>query len=83
MENATLEKNLAPIKIQVSKAESAANTLKIETAEDMVNAADILGKIKTVGKEITKRKEAITKPINEGLKSIRAFFAPIDAAISF
>ncbi len=78
MEKIALEKNLAPIKAQISKAETAAVALKIKTADDMAGAAEVLSKIKIVGKEIKNRKEAITKPINEGLKSIRAFFAPLE-----
>lgn len=78
MEKQDLTKELAPIKAQVSKAINAANALEIKTADQMVEATDILGKIKTVGKMIKQKKESITKPLNEALRNARAFFAPIE-----
>ena len=79
MENAKLTKELAPIKTQVSKIEQSATALTIKTADDLTQATEILGQIKQAGKQITEKKEAITKPLNEALKSARAFFAPIEA----
>ncbi len=78
MENATLTKELAPIKAQVSKAEQAATALQIKTADDMLSATELLGKIKIVGKLITEKKESIIKPLNLALKNARAFFIPIE-----
>jgi hypothetical protein len=72
------DKELSVIKTQISKAISTAKTLEIATPEDMPSAVDLLSKIKTVGKLITAKKEAITKPLNESLKQIRAFFAPFE-----
>lgn len=79
MENANdLMKQLEPIKATVSKAEIAANNLEIKTKEDLIPATELLGKIKSVGKIITDKKMGMTKPINEALKNIRAFFAPVE-----
>jgi hypothetical protein len=78
MENANLVKELVPIKAQVTKAEAAANSLQVKTADDLTAATELLGKIKTVGKLITGKKESITKPLNEALKNARAFFAPLE-----
>lgn len=80
MENAKLSQELAPIKAQISKAENAAAALTIKTADDLTTATELLGKIKTVGKMITSKKEAITKPLNEALRNARAFFAPLENA---
>src|SRR5574343_46772 len=78
MENANLTKELAPNKVQISKAEQAATALQIKTADDLTDATSLLGKIKSVGKMITDKKESITKPLNLALKNARAFFAPIE-----
>lgn len=78
MENANLTKELAPFKTTISKAETAATALQIKTVDDLTGATELLGKIKTVGKAITQKKESITKPVNEALKNVRAFFAPLE-----
>ena len=78
MENAKLSQELAPIKAQTTKAVSAATALQIKTTDDLTVATELLGKIKTVGKMITSKKESITKPLNEALKNARAFFAPLE-----
>lgn len=78
MENATLTKELLPIKAQVSKVEQSAIILQINTADDMVLATELLGKIKSVGKLITEKKRSIISPLNLALKNARAFFVPIE-----
>lgn len=72
-------KELSVVRTQVSKAASAAEELVIASDQDMQSATDILSKIKSVGRLITEKKEAITKPLNEALKNARALFAPIEA----
>jgi len=71
-------KELAVIKGQLSKAESKVNDIVIKSQEDYVQAIDVLGKMKELGKLIKNRKEAITKPMNEALKSARELFRPIE-----
>jgi hypothetical protein len=78
MESANLTKELAPFKATISKAETAATALQIKTVDDLTGATDLLGKIKTVGKAITQKKESITKPLNEALRNIRDFFRPVE-----
>jgi predicted phage tail protein len=78
MENANLTKELAPFKATISKAEAAATALQIKTVDELTGATELLGKIKTVGKAITQKKESITKPLNEALKNIRDFFRPVE-----
>lgn len=71
-------KELSLVKTQSTKALQAAENLKIDSPESFTEALDMGKKIKQVGKMITDRKEEITKPLNESLKSIRALFKPIE-----
>lgn len=71
-------KELVPIKSQVSKLEKQATEIQITTQEENESALNLKSKLKETGKEITKRKEAITKPLNEALKSARELFKPIE-----
>lgn len=70
------------VKGQASKALNAAEALMITTQEEMVTATDHLSKMKQVAKMIKERKEAITKPLNEALKSARDLFQPIEANLA-
>ncbi len=67
-------KEVAVVKQQATKALGAAMELVIKTSEDMSKATDLLSKIKTVGKMLKERKEAITKPLTEALNSARDLF---------
>lgn len=78
MENANLTKEITPIKASLSKAVSAAEALIIKSPEDMKAATSLLSNIKLLGKAITQAKEKITKPLNEGLRSARSFFKPVE-----
>jgi hypothetical protein len=71
-------KELSVVKTQVSKALQAAQALQITSQQELTAATDVLSKIKTVGKIIKEKKEAITRPMNEALKQARALFAPIE-----
>ncbi len=51
-----------------------ANEMQVKTYEQVMDAADLLLDVKTIGEKITERKEKITKPMNEALKSVRSFF---------
>lgn len=53
-----------------------AQDLQVNTFEQVMDAADVLYDVKRIGEQITERKEAITKPMNEALKSARALFKP-------
>jgi len=79
MENVKLSQELAPFVATISKAEAAATALTVKTADDLTGATELLGKIKTVGKAITAKKESMTKPLNEALRNIRDFFRPVEA----
>jgi len=78
METAKLSKELAPVKVQIAKVERAANAIKIKTADDMLIATELLGMIKTVGKEVRLKKESVTKPFNEALRNFRAIISPLE-----
>jgi hypothetical protein len=63
---------------QVAAIVEAARQTNVKTLEQVMDAADLLLDIKMIGDKITERKESITKPINEALKSTRSFFKPFE-----
>lgn len=71
-------KEIVTLKGQVTKLDNQANEIQITTPEENASAMELKAKLKDTGKQIKERKEAITKPINESLKSIRALFAPLE-----
>lgn len=70
--------NLTPVKRQVTTISNQAGELFIDSKESLAQATDILSKIKTASKDVKNRKEEITKPLNEALKSARSFFKPLE-----
>lgn len=72
------DKELVTLKTQVTKLDNQANEITITTPEENVLAIDLKAKLKDMGKQIKERKEAITKPLNDALKSTRELFAPIE-----
>ncbi len=75
------KKELAVIKTQSAKAYSTAEGLTIKSQKDLEEAKPVLQKIGQVKKLVKEKKEAITKPLNEGLKQVRALFSPIEEQI--
>lgn len=75
-------KELATLKGQVTKLESQATALIIETPEQYASAADLVAKLKETGSQIKNKKESITKPLNEALRNARSLFAPIEDAFA-
>ena len=72
------EKELSADKAQLTKASNYATSLQV-TDLDTYNAAMEEGKrIKEVLKKVETRREEITKPLNDALKSARALFKPIE-----
>lgn len=80
MENTS--KEIAPVKAKVNQALVAVRGLVIKSPEDFEQAVELGGKIKMVSKAVTQRKEAITKPLNEALKSARDLFRPLENDLS-
>jgi len=72
-------KELTPIKAQVSKLENQATSVVIESQEDYAQAIDIVGNLKETGSEIKRKKESITKPLNDALRSARELFKPLES----
>lgn len=71
-------KEVAVVKQQATKALTAAQGLEIASQADMEAATDHLSRMKKVGRMIKERKEAITKPLNDALKSARDLFRPVE-----
>lgn len=76
------QKELTPIKAQVTKSVNRANDVIIDSPESLASATDILKAIKDAGKVVKTRKEEITKPLNDALKSARDLFRPIEADLA-
>lgn len=77
MENTQIE----VVKTQVSKALQTVQSIVVTTKTEYENAVEIGGKLKKVFKMVTERKEEITKPMNEALKSARALFKPMEETL--
>lgn len=71
-------KELAPLKAQVSRLETQANAVMIETQEHYESTVDLISKLKETGNLIKIKKESITNPLNEALRNARELFAPIE-----
>lgn len=71
-------KEIATLKTQSTRAYNFATTLVITSDEEMLKAGDVRKNIKIVAKTVKERKEAITKPLNESLKSVRDLFRPVE-----
>ncbi len=69
------------VKTQVGKALATVQTLSVTTKEEYEQAVEVGGKLKKVFKMVTDRKEEITKPMNEALKSARALFKPLEETL--
>lgn len=72
------QKEMTVYKSQISKLENQANELTIANADENAIATELKAKLKEIGKRIKDRKEEITKPLNEALKSARQLFAPLE-----
>jgi hypothetical protein len=67
------------VKDQTNKALQAVESIIVDNDEKMLEAGDIRKRVKIVGKMIKEEKEKATKPLNESLKTIKGWFAPIEA----
>jgi len=73
-------KEIVTLKGQVTKLNNTANEITITSPEENGSAMELKSKLKDIGNQIKERKEAITKPLNDALKSTRALFAPLETA---
>ena len=76
MENA--ETAIAEYRPTASQLVEQAKSISVKTFEQAMDAADFLLDVKSLGERITARKEEITKPLNNSLKSARALFKPLE-----
>lgn len=74
MENTQIE----TVKEQVGRSLSTVLSLTVVTKEEYDIAVEVGGRLKKVSKMVTDRKEEITKPLNEALKSARSLFKPLE-----
>ncbi len=65
-------------KVEVAILVKKAEETKVVTFSDVMDMADILLDIKTIGQKITARKETMTRPMNDALKAARSFFKPFE-----
>ncbi len=75
-------KELTVVKQQVSKIIKSAESCVVTNEVEYKEASELFNLIKKIGKSVKARKEAITKPINESLKSVRELFKPIEVNCS-
>ena len=75
------ETELQIVKTQSTKALATAQEVKITSQEKFEEANLVKDKIVAARKLVKAKKEEITKPLNEGLKQVRALFAPIEETI--
>jgi hypothetical protein len=81
MENRNIEKELIPIKTELTRVGSYASTLTIKNEEQLKEATDELVVLKTIQKQITEKKEGVIKPLMTALRNARAIFAPFEEKI--
>lgn len=74
----TIDTAVAAYRPTTAHLVETAKRMKVKKYEDVMDAADFLLEVKTLGESITSRKEEITKPLNESLKSARALFKPLE-----
>lgn len=72
------ETAIAEYKPAASDLVARAKKISVRNHEQAMDAADFLLDVKSLGESITARKEQITRPLNESLKSARALFKPLE-----
>ena len=73
-------KEITQVKGEVSRVVSLAQShSKIATEPELQEANEVLVKVKAVGKRVTEEKKKQLDPANATVKSIRDFWAPIEA----
>jgi hypothetical protein len=71
-------KDLAPIKKEISVIVNQAQLITVKTEADKSLATSTLSQINKYADSLKARKETVTKPINEALKNIRSLFKPLE-----
>lgn len=63
---------------QAVKAVEDANNLVISNQDEMKIATEMLSQVNKIGDSIKEKKDAVIKPINAGVKALRALFKPVE-----
>lgn len=71
-------KEIVVLEKKVSKLMQAVENQSISSNEEMMQAGELRKEIKTVAKTAKEEKEKATKPLNDVLKTIRDWFAPLE-----
>lgn len=71
-------KEITLVKQKAGEIISEIDGIKITTAPQLEYAVNLLSRITDIQKMVKEKKESITKPLNEGLRNIRDFFAPVE-----
>ena len=74
----TTETAIAEYRQTAGSLVERAKGFAVRKFEDVMDAAGFLLDVKQLGEAVTARKEEITKPMNESLKSARKLFKPIE-----
>src|SRR6266853_1878627 len=72
------ETQIVEYKKETHAALEMAQSLEVSNFEQVMDAADFLFRVKGIGERIAERKEEITRPLNEALKSARKLFKEIE-----
>lgn len=75
------KKEIAQVETRVSPLNEAVISLQVATPADYDIAVELGGQIKTAQKFVTEKKEAITKPMNQALKTVRDMFRPFETSL--
>ncbi len=81
MSDTSIIKEVESTNKQVMGLQETASALTIKSPTDLQVAEDILGSIKSAEKAITTRKEEITRPLMQGLASVRDMFKPLELTL--
>ena len=71
-------KEIVAVEKSVNKAMVAVQSIVIKDDESLLSAGEFRKNIKDLGKKIKEEKEKATKPLNDVLKLVRGWFAPIE-----
>lgn len=71
-------KEIALLEKKTSRALQAAQTLTVINDDEMLKAGEFRKEIKEIAKLAKEEKEKATKPLNDALKTIRGWFAPLE-----
>lgn len=71
-------KEIVVIEKKINKALQDVASLKIVDDHSMLEAGEFRKVIKTIAKNAKEEKEKVTKPMNDVLKTVRGWFAPIE-----